>query len=251
MSRPRYPAVEAVGQLIATDTLRILTDEGPRRVTQPCLLALLILHLHSSSNGRGGGHSAGSVLLNTQAWDLLQEIRYDTYAWADLLGIDPKPYAAELANRPGKPTTPAIGRLLRAVALEAETRARQPVADAITSCARRWASAIRDILEDQREHHPIRGAACPDCAATEIMEEAEDLNRRRDDDKGLFRRPAVVRTSPRADDPDGQPTLYCNACGWSATLGAAAELTAGIRAVVVDTTHPDDHGVDETPGQAA
>lgn len=249
--RQRYPAVEAVGTLIATETLRILTDEGPKRVTQPCLLALLILHLHSSNNGRGGGHSTGSVLLNTQAWDLLVEIRHDAYSWADLLGVDPKPYAQELPNRPGKPTTPAIGRLLRAVALEAETRARQPVADAITSCARRWAGAIKEILEEQREHHPIRGAACPECAATEIMEEAEDVNRRRDDDKGLFRRPAVVRASPRADDETGQPTLYCNACGWTATLGATAELIAGIRAVVVDTTHPDRHGVDDQPGQAA
>lgn len=251
MSRTRYPAVEAVGQLIATDTLRILTDEGPRRITQPCLLALLILHLHSSSNGRGGGHSAGSVLLNTQAWDLLVEIRYNTHAWADLLGVDVKPYAAELPNRPGKPSTPPIGRLLRAVALTAETTARQAVADAITTAAKRWANAIREILEEQREHHPIRGAACPGCAATEILEEREDVNRRRQDDKGTFRAPAVARVNPRADDEAGQPMLYCNACGWHATLGAAAELIAGIKAVAVDPTRPDNQPVDAEPGQAA
>lgn len=240
MSRERWPAVDAVGELIRSRVEHVDTDTGRLRVTQPCLIAMLILHLHISSGGRGGGHSAGSVPLNTQAWDLLVEIRHNAYAWAELLAVDPKPYAVVDTPRAGKPTTPPIGKLLRADAITAATTARDLVADAITRCARRWKTQIEEILNEQRDQRGVRGAACPECGMTETVEQRDDVNRRRDDGQGTFWIPAVVLIAPRPGEHDH--ALVCVACGWQSSLGAAAELLA---------TRLDDHQVDDQRGQAA
>jgi hypothetical protein len=237
------PAVRSVEALIRTRSELIDTDDGPVRVTQPCLLQMLITYLIRASKNGGRGAGGASVPLDTAAWDLLVEIRYNTHAWAQLLGIDPKPYSAADTPRPGKPATPPIGKLLRAVAHEAERVARQPVADAITTCARRWARLIEEMLAGQPEQRGVRGARCPACATEEIMEEREDVERWpprngcRTDGKGTFRAPAIVCIA--ATEPDEPATLCCLACGWWSPLGVA----------LVDT--PEVNEVDEDPAEAA
>jgi hypothetical protein len=259
MTRARLPAVEAVGELIRTRDELIQTDDGrTTRIHGPCLLALLITHLHASTRGNGaGGKGAGTMPLNTQAWDLLVEIRHNTYSWADLLGVDATRYAAEDTPRAGKPTTPPIGKLLRAVAAVASTTARDEVANAITRCAHRWAKQIEEIVDQQRERRGIRGGACPNCAATEVTEERDDVDRWpprdgcRTDGKGTFRTPALVLVAPGLDEPEA--TLVCNACGWHAPVSAAAIHLGDQAAVVVHTTatRPTGSPVDDQAGQAA
>lgn len=238
MSRQQHPAIDAVAELIRARPDTIETDDGPLRVTRPCLLAMLINYLiHASKNG-GRGAGDASVPLDTAAWDLLVEIRTDTYTWADLLGINPQPYAAEVANRPGKPSTPPIGRLLRAVTHEAVRVGRTSVADTINRLARNWTGRIEEMLAGEPDQRGIRGARCPVCLADSVHEERDDPgSRRRDDGKGTFTAPAVVLLT--ATEPDEPATLVCLACGWWSPLGLA----------LVDT--PDDHQVDDQPGQAA
>jgi hypothetical protein len=237
------PAVRSVEALIRTRSELVDTDHGAIRVTQPCLLHMLTAYLlRASKNGGRGAGALGTIPLDSTAWDLLVEIRYDTYAWAKLLGINPEPYAHADTPRPGKPATPPIGKLLRAVAHEAERVARQPVADAITTCARRWARQITEMLAGQPEQRGVRGATCPACATTEILEERDDVDRWpprdgcRTDGKGSFRTPAIVCVA--ADEPDEPSTLVCLACGWWSPLGLA----------LVDTP---DQPVDEDPAEAA
>lgn len=252
MSRTHHPAVEAVAELIRTRDEYLEQDDGrTTRIHGPCLLALLISHLHSSTSGTGGGHTAGAVPLNTQAWDLLVEIRHNAYSWADLLKVDTRNYEAEDTPRAGKPTTPPVGKLLRAVAAVASTTARDEVAGAITRCARRWAKQIEEIVDQQRGQWAIRGAACPDCGATEVLEERDDVNRARDDGRGTFRAPALVHISAGLDETEGH--LVCQACGWHAPVSAAAVHLLDQGAVVVHTTttRPHDHQVDDMPGRAA
>ena len=242
MSRARLPAVapaaRSVEALIRTRSEIIDTDDGPIRATQPCLLTMLTTYLvHATKNG-GRGPGGASAPIDPAAWDLKREIELKTYTWADLLGINPKPYAQADTPRPGKPATPPIGKLLRAVAHEAERVARQPVADAITTCSRRWARQIEEMLAGEPEQRGVRGATCPACATTEITEVRDDPgNRRRDDGLGSFRTPAIVLIA--ATEPDEPPTLVCLACGWWSPLGLA----------LIDT--PDDHPLDDSTGQAA
>lgn len=252
MTRARLPAVEAVGELIRTRDELIQTDDGrTTRIHGPCLLALLISHLHSSSSGTGGGHTAGSVPLNTQAWDLLVEIRHNTYSWAQLLDVNTRPYEVEDTARAGKPTTPPVGKLLRAVAAVASTTARDEVAGAITRCARRWAKQIEEIVDQQRDQWAIRGATCPQCGQTEVIEERDDVNRTRDDGRGTFRAPALVHVAAGLDESEGH--LVCQACGWHAPVSAAAVHLLDQGAIVVHTTatRPTSKAVDEDRGQAA
>lgn len=237
MSRQQHPAIDAVADLIRVRPDTIDTDDGPLRVTRPCLLTMLTTYLiHASKNG-GKGSGGATVPLDTAAWDLLAEIRHDTYAWADLLGINPQPYALEVANRPGKPSTPPIGRLLRAVTHEAVRVGRDQVADTINRLARSWARQIEEMLAGEPEQRHVRGATCPVCLADSVHELRDDPgNRRRDDGRGTFATPAIVLVDGQDGDP---PTLVCLACGWWSPLGLA----------LVDT--PDDHQVDDQPGQAA
>lgn len=259
MSRTRHPAIDAVAELIRARDQLVDTDDGrTTRIHGPCLLALLITHLHASTRGTGaGGHGASTMPLNSQVWDLLVEIRTNTYTWAELLGIDAARYALEDTPRAGKPTTPAVGKLLRAVAAVATSTAREPVAEAITRCARRWAKQIEEIVDQQRERRGIRGATCPACGASEITEERDDVDRWpprdgcRTDGKGTFRAPALVLVAAGLDEAEA--TLVCNACGWHAPVSAAAVHLGQADAVVVHTTttRPNDHPVDDAPGQAA
>lgn len=259
MSPARHPAVEAVGELIRSRDELVDTDDGrTTRIHGPCLLALLLTHLHASTRGQGaGGHGAGTMPLNGQVWDLLVEIRYNTHAWAELLGIDAKRYAAEDTPRAGKPTTPAVGKLLRAAAAVASSTARDEVADTIARCARRWAKQIEGVVDQQRERRGIRGGSCPDCGATEVSEERDDVDRwpPRDgcrlDGRGTFRAPALVLVAPGLDEPEA--TLVCNACGWHAPVSAAAVHLGDQAVVVVHTTatRPADSAVDEDRGEAA
>jgi hypothetical protein len=241
MSRTRLPpvapAVRSVEALIRTRSELVDTDDGPIRVTQPCLLHMLTAYLlRASKNGARGAGALGTIPLDSNAWDLLVEIRYDTYAWAKLLGINPEPYAKADTPRPGKPATPPIGKLLRAVAHEAERVARQPVADAITTCARRWARQIQEMLAGQPEQRGVRGATCPACATTMIWETRDDPGNRTEEGKGTFATPAIVLVA--SQEPDEPSTLVCLACGWWSPLGLA----------LVDTP---DQPVDEDPAQAA
>lgn len=256
MSRTSHPAIDAVTALIRARTDVVDTDNGPIRIHQPCLLQMLIIHLHASNTGRGGtSGGADTIPLNTAAWDLLVEIRTDTYSWADLLGVDPKPYAQAGTPRPGKPATPPIGKLLRAVAVTAATTARDRVAEAIAACAKRWARQIEDMLAGQPEQRDVRGARCPDCDATSVHEVREDPgNRRRDDGRGRFTVPALALVLPH--DAGDEPSLYCRACGWCAPLGAAVDVVEASRRAAIlvradAAAHRDDHGVDDLPGQAA
>lgn len=254
MSRTRYPAVEAVGALIRARPDWIDTDDGPRRITHPCLLAMLEDGLlHASAAGRGGGHSAGSILIDTTAWDLLAEIRYDTHYWARELGINSGNYATPDTPRPGKPATPALGKLLRAAAVVASTTARDGIADSITTQARRWTRQIEEMLADTpREQRHLRGAECPACVTIQpyprwrigprsgpqptrwVSEDREDGLR--------YQVPAIVLVTPRADADDREPTLVCLACGWHGRLVDVAHVTAQLVAVS-DT--PNDHPVDD------
>ena len=266
MTRHVYPAVEAVGALIRTRTELVDGDNGQQwRIHAPCLLQMLVIHLHASSGGTGaGGHGAGTLPINTQAWDLLVEIRHDAYAWAQLLAVDPAPYARVDTPRAGKPVTPPIGKLLRAVAVVAETTAREQVADAITRCARRWTAHIEEILAGHPEQRGVRGASCPEC--TTIQPYPPDLVgprsgpqptrtvlEERDDGSGRLvhvRVPAIVLVVVRDDDGGREtPTLCCLACGWNAPLAAAASVTYPTPVHTSDT--PGDDHVDGRPGQAA
>jgi hypothetical protein len=104
MTRLRHPAVDAVADLIRTQAEWVDTDDGRVRIHQPCLLQQLEERLYASSGGRGGsGGGAGTMPLNTQAWDLLVEIRHDAYSWADLLGVDARQYAAHDVPAPASP----------------------------------------------------------------------------------------------------------------------------------------------------
>jgi hypothetical protein len=219
MIRTRHPAIDAVSALIRARPDVIDTDTGPVRRQQPCLLQMLVESLEASRSGRGaGGHGAGTLPLNTAAWDLLAEIDRDTHAWARLLGIDPAPYAVADTPRPGKPTTPPIGKLLRADAVAAATTAQDRIADVIIRGAHRWTRQIGDIIAEQPEQRDVRGANCPGCGWAITWEERDDPgSRRRDDGRGRFVVPALVLVLPR--DQDEERSLYCRACGWWASLG--------------------------------
>jgi hypothetical protein len=260
VTRLRHPAVDAVADLIRTQAEWVDTDDGRVRIHQPCLLQQLEERLYASSGGRGGsGGGAGTMPLNTQAWDLLVEIRHDAYSWADLLGVDARQYAAHDVPRAGKPTTPPLGKLLRACAVTAATTARDRVADAIASCARRWVRLIEEIVAEQPEQRDVRGVPCPTCDALGVHEERDDPgNRRRDDGRGVFSVPALVLVLPRDDEEP--PVVYCRACGWSASLGgteAALAAAAVARWAVVwswlqlHATRATDDLVDAEPAQAA
>lgn len=218
-----HPAIAAVAALIRARPDVVDTDDGPIRIQQPCLLQMLIIYLHSSSSGTGGGgRGAGTIPLNTQAWDLLVEVRVATHTWAHLLAINAARYATREVPRAGKPTTPPVGKLLRAVAVEAVSSGRKPVADAVARCARRWAGRIEAMLAEQPEQRDVRGARCPECLARSVSELREDPgNRRREDGMGQFATPAIALVLPQ--DVDGRPVVYCRACGWWETLAELAE----------------------------
>lgn len=255
MSRAHHPAVEAVAELIRVRTELVDTDTGPARIHQPCLLAQLEVRLYASSGGRGGtSRGADTMPLNTAAWDLLVEIRTDAYAWAAHLGVDPAPYAHADTPRAGKPTTPPIGKLLRAVAVAAATTAQDRVAEAIATAARRWARVIGEMVAEQPEQRDVRGGRCPDCAATVVHEVRDDPGNRRDDGRGLFTTPALALVIPL----DGEPaSLYCRACGWCAPLGAAEEVIRAAEAerrawrLEAAATRATDDLVDAGPGTDA
>jgi hypothetical protein len=255
VSRTRYPAVDAVAALIRPRDQLVDTDDGrTTRVPGPCLLQLLIIYRHAVSTSRGaGGNGAGTVPLNTEALDLLNEINLAAHTWAqpDHLDIDVKAYAVAPANRPGKPITPPLGLLLRACAVKASTEGHDGIADGITRLANQWARRIEEIVDKERDHRDLRGT-CPTCGADQVLEERDDPgNRRRLDGRGTFRRPALILVAPRLDETEG--TLCCLACGWHAPVSAAAVHLLDQGAVVVHTTttRPDDHQVDDAPGQAA
>jgi hypothetical protein len=224
MSRARHPAVDAVAELIRTQAEWVDTDDGRVRIHQPCLLQQLEERLYASSGGRGGtGGGAGTMPLNGQAWDLLVEIRHDAYSWADLLGVDARQYAAHDVPRAGKPTTPPLGKLLRAVAVQAATTAQERVADAIAHCARRWVRQIEEIVAEQPEQRDLRGVHCPGCGWERTFEKRDDLDSPRSTNgQGTFWVPAVVLVLPREQHEPA--TVYCRACGWSAPFGALLEL---------------------------
>lgn len=224
MSRARHPAIDAVAELIRSRDEWVTTDDGRVRIHQPCLLRQLEERLYASSSGRGGGtHGAGTLPLNTQAWDLLVEIRHNAYAWAQLLGVNASQYAAHDVPRAGKPTTPPLGKLLRAVAVQAATTAQDRVADAIASCARRWVRLIGEIVAEQPEQRDLRGVHCPGCGWERTFEKRDDPDSPRSTNgQGTFWVPAVVLVLPREHHEPA--TVYCRACGWSAPFGTLLEL---------------------------
>lgn len=230
----RHPAVIAVGQLIATETMRIeITPTVAYTVRAPCLLQQLVDAIGVGLETGGRGVPGSRPPIAVEAWDLWVEVTHNAHAWAGLLGVDarryvtPEPAGARPVNVRG---TPPAGRLLRAVALQAVTTGRDLVADAITRCAERWARQITAMLTGAVEQRAIRGAGCPTCTeirpyprgligpwagpqhTTTIIEEREENGR-----LVPYRVPAIVLVV-REQGQDRLRWLVCRACGWSDAL---------------------------------
>lgn len=219
-----HPALEAVAELIRTQTMRIEFDDIPAlayKLRAPCLLAQLatLVGVGSETGGRGVPGSRPTV--NVDAIDLWTEIVTATAAWCQHLGIDRKPLRSQATLRAVDPDTdtetPAAGKLLRSCAATAISRGHTEVADRIRASATTWTHRITAMLTGHHEQRGVRGAACPECAATTVVDLRDEGDR-----QVRYRVPAialVVRETLR--------WVVCNACGWHQLLGESLDETAG------------------------
>ncbi len=190
--------IEAVAELIRTQKLRIeVTPTIGYWVKAPCLLTQLETAKTGGMETGGRGVPASRAPIAVDAFDLWYKIWWNTHGLAAHLGLnrtDPHPSS----------NTPWLGRLLRHCAAEAVSRGLPNTADRIEHNARSWAAQITAMLTGRTEQRSIRGAQCPHCWATTIVEERPD---------GLYRVPAVILVTR-----DTLRWLVCQACG-STELG--------------------------------
>jgi hypothetical protein len=206
----RHAATDAVSALLVMPRLVIEVTPAVRyTVRAPCLLRQLA-HCVVGGMERGGRGVPGSrAPAAIEALDLWHEVAHDTHAWAAELKV--------VRRDPGDDhPIPWVGRLLRTVAATAISRGEEDMATTIARVATRWAGQITAMVTGTPEQRGVRGAACPDCEATSIIEAQEGGEH--------MRRPAIVLVTREVD---GHPLrwLACQACGWTRTLGADLELT--------------------------
>lgn len=121
---------------------------------------------------------------------------------------DPEPVREQIPNPDRIHQLPPVGRLLRAAAGTATSAGLDPVADAIHRNADRWRAQIEAMLHGVQEQRGVRGAICPACETSTVVDERDD---------GRYRIPAVVLVQREVA---GEPLswLACLACGWSRNL---------------------------------
>lgn len=129
---------------------------------------------------------------------------------------DPPPSREQIPDPDRIHELPPVGRLLRLVAATATGRGLDQVADAIHHAAQRWTAQIEAMLHGQIEQRGVRGAECPNCWASSILEDRDD---------GRYRIPALVLVTR---DVAGEQLQWiaCQACGWSRGAGELLEATA-------------------------
>lgn len=211
-------AMIAVGELIKTQRLRVdVTPTVGYDVKAPCLLAQLYeaIGLGSERGGRGVPGSRPNVAVD--ALDLWTWIATDAHAWADSLGLarrDPQPHHA----------IPWIGRLLRSCAATAASTGRAETAERIERNAETWARLIRAMLTGQVEQRGVRGAKCPECETTSLIETRRE--ERRDVE---YRVPAIILVTRDIDGAGVLRWLTCLSCGWNWPInesGVTVEYTS-------------------------
>jgi hypothetical protein len=211
----QHPVHDAVAALLRRDTLRVeVTPTLAYTARAACLLRQLADSIGVGMESGGRGIPGSRPPIAVDAHDLWWEIAYSTSEWAAALDVDRRPYLRP-AVRDAAATTPPVGRLLRAVAAQAVSTGREPIADRIARNADRWARQIRSMLHDQVEQRGVRGATCAECGAAHIVEERDGEN---------YRLPAIALITHEQDDGVLR-WLTCRACGW---YGAVAEDGAAL-----------------------
>lgn len=209
----RHPVHDSVAALTRRQRQTIAVTPTVRyRVQAPCLLqqlqdAIGVGMETSTTAGRSIPSSRPTVAVD--ALDLWLEVQTNTHAWAHALDVDRRPYT------PGTPSPaglPPVARLLRHVAGVVTGRALERMADAIHTAAVRWQRQIVAMLHGTVEQRGVRGAECPACSQTTVVE-------RRDD--GRVRVPAVVLVQ-REIEGNALTWLACLACGWARDLASLA-----------------------------
>lgn len=200
-----HPVHEAVAALIRTQTRRIeITEAIGYTVRSACLLQQLAEAIGVGMEKTGGsGKPASRPPIAVDVWDLWVHIVHNTNAWAAHLRVDRSRYTEDAHTG-----TPAVGRLLRAVAAASVSQGREAVADAITRAAEKWHRQILAMLHNQVDQRPVRGANCFECQATTVVEERDG------DAEGTYRIPAIVLIT---HDQGGIADywLACRGCGWN------------------------------------
>ncbi len=218
---------EAVGGLLRLQKLKVVyLRDRYYEVKAPSRLSQLAAEL-GASTGAGNARApyASTTLVATDALDLWTAITYCTFAWAQALNIDTRPYlrgapTASTSHSPlGQWDTPPVGKLLRLVAQRALDTNHLDMADRITRDANTWTRRIDDLLGGtvavdktgrmiaRREATDIRDRTCPTCGNRQVLEERDGEH---------YRVPALQL---RWADLEGQqhPFWGCRACpawGW-------------------------------------
>lgn len=227
MTRP-HPAHDAVAALTRQHRMTIqITPTVRYTVTAPCLLAQL-----ADAIGVGVEHTGSPAVatskppISVDALDLWAEIHTSTHTWADTLPVDRRRYLNPADGHP----IPPVGRLLRLVTATATGRGQAEIADAIHTAATRWRAQIAAMLHGVQQQRGVRGAQCPTCSATTIVETRPQEVIPGRAGSGRYRVPAIVLVRREVA---GEPLrwLACLACGWSTPAGD--DTAARLNQVVV------------------
>jgi hypothetical protein len=219
-----HAALQAVAELIRTQTLRIEYDGIPDLAYQlraPCLLAQLAGLVGVGSESGGRGIPGPRPTINVDVLDLWVEIVTDTAGWCDLLGIDRRTLRDPMPAADDVHTTPAAGKLLRSCAATAISKGFDEVADRIRHNATTWRHRIEALLTGHTEQRGVRGATCPECQATSVVDLRDEGDR-----QVRYRVPAIALVV-REHQGDALRWLVCNACGWHQPLGESLDDPAG------------------------
>lgn len=203
-----HRAFDAVAELIKVQRMRIdITAEVGYSVTAPCLLSQLAEAVAGGIEAGGRGVPGSRPTIAIDALDLWVRILHCTHTWADACGV---------SRRDGAPDnpTPWVGRLLRSTVATAVSRGHVEMADQMARSATDWAREIRAMLTGEFAQRGIRGAVCPECERTSMIE-------RRHEGKHVehYRVPVIVLITETLGDAGRLRWLSCVACGWYSPLG--------------------------------
>lgn len=210
------PALEAINELLRPQELRL--NEGDRRTIKgPCLLAQLQAAIAAGTGSRGGTSKPSSrPPIATDALDLWIDIQTHAHGLANALDVP------RHDTNPSSPI-PHVGRLLRTATATAHGRGWYAAVDRVELKARSWREQIDGMLSGQHHERPLRGAHCPTCSSTTVLEQRED---------GTYRVPALVLITR---DYLAERWLVCQACGQNQAMADH----------VLDALFPDDE--DDAP----
>jgi hypothetical protein len=213
-------ALDAVSELIKPHKMIIeVTVDIRYGVMAPCLLRQLADCVMTGMETGAGGARASRSPLNVDAFDLWYEIVSDTYGWAENVGVSRRdPFG-------GQHVIPWPGRLLRTMTTTAASKGHDQIIKSVETNARRWAGQIMAIVTGRPETRGVRGAHCPECRATSVIEVREG--------EGRVQVPAIVLTVREVDDGVLR-WLTCLACGWNVPL--TDDTPAVILATRLDAT---------------